>query len=464
MKKKSVSIRQNMVANKKRKLMPHQSWCLKQIAHKPGVFLPCGAGKTLVVIRYIVKHSLFPALIVCRKDDVLTWRTELENEGFLKDNVSIVKKEYPASYRKWTIVTYDKLKNIESKPIILNDFQVAVADESWMIKRWKARRTKILIRRTKRIPHRIAISATPTTQDISDVFTQSLFMDSGVTFGDSYWGFRNKYYVQLPHGGWALRKGAKETILKKFEKLSITIDDPIKIPTRRLIKSCPVSGSQRRMQERLLKDWEYQLTGGGIIELKYVISQLGKLKQVASGFIYDEGGVAHWMKSYKLDLLKKLVTNPDMLGAKPKLVIWCAFIAEIEKIHTMFNQLGVKAVTFYGKSKKNDSRKHFKTDPKTRLFIGQVDSGVGMNELGIADTAIYFSNSPRVLSRKQSEGRLKGKRSVHKHVTYYDLVTDGTADWETLRNLQNGVSLSDYVLQELRNGQQLSNILRIGAN
>lgn len=444
-----------------RKLMKHQEWAAEQLESKPGLFLPCGAGKTLVAIRYIIRHHLFPALIVCRKDDVLTWTTELKEEGHYEGSqVGVVNKECPPGYWKWTIVTYDRLKNMT-----LSSFRVAVADESWMVKRWKAKRTKVLIKRTRNIPVRIAMSATPTTQDIGDVFTQSLFMDGGKTFGASYWAFLNKYYVQLPHGGWVLKRGwAKLEILRKFEKLSITIDDPIKIPTRRLMKSAPISGKQRRLQEKLLSDWEYQLADGDVVELKYIISQLGKLKQLASGFMYDEDGVAHWMKSYKLDLLKELVTNSDLLGKKPKLVIWCAYVAEIEKIHRVFSELGIQGVTFYGKKNKEDSRKYFKTCPDIRLFIGQADSGVGINELGIADTAIYFSNSYRVLSRKQSEGRLRGKRSIHKHVTYYDLVTEGTMDLEVLHQLRQGVSLSDYVLERLRQGQKLSSILKLGAD
>lgn len=127
----------------------------------------------------------------------------------------------------------------------------------------------------------------------------------------------------------------------------------------------------------------------------------------------------------------------------------------------MFEISGVKAVTFYGSVDKDKARKDFHNKNDIRLFIGQVDSGVGMNELVVADTALYYSNSHKVLSRKQSEGRLRRKGTKHRVVTYYDLITEGTTDIQVFKKLQLGVSFADYVIDKLRNKEPLSRILGV---
>jgi SNF2 family DNA or RNA helicase len=447
-----------------RKLLPYQVWAVNQLEYKPGLFLPCGTGKTLTAIRYVVKHHLLPALVICRRDDMLTWTTELGNENF-RDGVLAIRKfrELPLEIPSWTLITYDRVKKLRG-PISNANFKVVLVDESYMIKRWKAARTKSVVGATKTIPCRIAMTATPSTNDVGDVFTQALFMDRGRTFGTSYWDFRNRYYLQLPHGGWCLKHGAKEEILNKFKHLAITIDagDVLDLPpVRRLIKSTPISGAQKRIQRSILEEWEYQLKDRPVVELNYVISQIAKLRQVASGFIYGDSGNAYWMKCHKLSLLKELVVNPDLLGNKPKLVIWCAFTAEIDRIVDMFSGLGILSVAFYGKKNKDAARLEFKKSDQVQLFVGQADSGIGMNELVVADTAIYFSNSYRVLSRKQSEGRLLRKGSErHKSITYYDLVTEDTIDVQVLKKLQEGVSLADFVLRRLREGLRPTQIFR----
>lgn len=446
-----------------RKLMPHQRWAINQLATKPGLFLPCGVGKTLTAIRYVRKHKLFPVLVICRKDDVLTWVTELEKEGYNDKYISAIRRSTgKINFSRWTIITYDLVGKLR-KELTVQQFKAALADESYMIKRWKTKRTKNVIGVTKNIPTRIPMTATPTTKrDLTGVFSQSLFMDGGKTFGTSYWSFLKKYYTKLPHGGWCLKRGAKEQIIELFEKLSLTVDadSVIKLPRiRRLTKSAPISGNQMRLQDSLIDEWEYKLHGQGPVELKYVIAQLTKLQQIASGFIYDKSGKAHWVKSYKLDLLKNIVTDNDVFGTRPKIVVWCAFTAEIERIASEFSS---QCVAFYGKKDKDRARKAFERDKSIRFFVGQVDSAVGMNELIVADTAIYFSNSQKVLSRKQSEGRIRRKGSdVHQEVTYCDLVIEGSRDFEVLTQLRDGVSMTDYVLRKLREGQSLSAVLGI---
>ena len=469
-----------MAKLKTRRFMPHQVKAYNLLkAHKGkfGLFLSPGTGKTLVAVRYIADFKLFPALIICRRDDFQTWEDELKQEGYTEDQITIIDKSrklktLDEEQNLWTMITYDLVKSIPVfKWLFQNAWQIVVTDESHMIKRWKSKRTKKVIRATRHIPKRIAMSGSPITNDPGDVFSQCLFYDDGKTFGKDYWKFRNRYYVNNEYShGWYLRSGSKNLIAKKLTTSSFYIDedDAMKLPPKRsIIKSVPMTGIQKRYHNQVLKEWEIQLKEKTVLEIDQVVVQLSKLRQIASGFLYltdDEGNrKTIWFKSSKLKLLKELLTDEDYLKHKPKIVIWCAFTAEILKIAEMAKELEIKAVTFYGsdRKKKNQARKDFKNKASVRLFIGQVDSGVGMNELVVSDTAAYFSNSHKVVSRQQSMRRVRRKGSeVHEQITYWDLITEKSTDLMTLKNVQNSMSVARNILMQLRKGVPLKEVLK----
>jgi len=463
---------------KRRVFMPHQVNAynlLKKHNGQFGLFLSPGTGKTLVAIRYITDCRLFPALLILRRDDYLTWKDELEQEGYPEDQITLIDKsrklkDLGKEQNKWTVVTYDLVKSeAVFRWIVRHSWKVVVTDESHMIKRWKSKRTKKVIKATRHIPKRIAMSGSPITNDPGDVFSQCLFYDDGKTFGNNYWKFRNRYYVNNEYShGWYLRSGSKNLIAKKLATSSFYIDEDeaMKLPPKRsIIKSVPMTGIQRRYYNQVLKEWEIQLKGATIFEIDQVVVQLSKLRQIASGFLYltDEGQKKTiWFKSSKLKLLKEMLTNEDYWKNKPKIVIWCAFTAEILKIAELAKELKIPAVTFYGsnRKKKDQARKDFKNKPEIKLFIGQVDSGVGMNELTVADTAGYFSNSHKVVSRQQSMRRIRRRGSeIHQQITYWDFVTERSTDLMTLKSVQKSMSVAHNILMQLKKGVSLRKVL-----
>lgn len=427
--------------------------------------MACGVGKTLVAIKYAQQY--LPVLVVCRRDDFFTWQQELALEDIPEDKIFFIESGNQELLPNpvWAIVTYDLVKNkriatyIKSRP-----WQTIIADESHMIKRWQAQRTKAVIRATQHIFNRIAMTGTPITNDPGDVFTQCLFIDNGNLFGPSYWAFRNTYYTQSGPG-WYMKYNSKKRIINKLQSIAFHVheDDVLQLPpVRRLIKAVPMSGQQRKYYKKILEDWEMQLPNQEVVELNYVVSQLTKLRQVSSGFLYGENHKPVWFKSPKLKLLEELLISPDYLANKTKIVIWCAHTAEIERIAQLAAELNIRAVTFTGNNrrKKNEARRKFYENKQIKLFIGQVDSGLGMNELVISDTAIYFSNSFRVVSRKQSEMRICRKGSeIHKNITYWDLISENSIDEHIFESLKSSISIADYILRKIQEGQSISRIL-----
>ena len=462
---------------KRRKLMPHQKKAQQFIHDRngcAGLFLDPGTGKTLTATRYSEDLGSPNVLRICRPDDFLTWEDELITEGWGEDDILQIRSSNDARPKNpppWTFVTYDLVKNNEIQGW-LNDltvhrrwFDLSILDESHQIKRWSADRTRAVINATAPIPRRLALTGTPITNEILDVFSQCMYIDGGRTFGRSEWGFKRKYYVHdRSGGGWYPRRGSKREVRKRLEHVAFHVDasDVLTFPDTFHHKIyCPMMGLQRRLTEQLLNDWEIGL-GDDLIEINYVISQIAKLKQVASGFFYDASGKPHFLRSGKLKRLERMLDTYSELGQFKKVVIWCSQTAEIEMISRMLQRRGENHVKFYGSNKrlKTAARRTFRDSRKCRFFVGQVESGVGMNELVVAPCAVYFSNSRKVVARQQSMRRTKRKGSErHKKLVFYDLVSEGSIDRVILRSINQSIDIASEILKGLKQGRPLKSLV-----
>lgn len=456
--------------------MPQQVEALKFVnSHggRAGVFMAPGTGKTAVAIHYLLKHS--PTLVICRCDDFLTWELELQAEGVPSTAIAYIGSsdtdlfKLTKAIRRGSIllviITYDLAKVAPMRTWIRQiPFQTVIADECHMIKRWQSHRTKAIIQTTRQIHSRIGMSGSPITNSPEDVFSQCLFIDNGKVFGSNYYEFRSQHYLQAGLG-WYIRRGAKASIREKLRHIALHIheDDVLKLPPiRHVVKSAPMMGIQRRRYEQLVDEWEIVFSGmEKSIEIDSVLVLVAKLRQVAAGFLYRDDKTILFPCG-KLRLLENLITDDSYLGKKKKIVIWASHTAEIERIGKLLTSIEENHVLFFGSNRqaKRQARLTFLNDPSIRFFVGQVDSGMGMNELVVADTAVYFSNSHKVVSRQQSMRRIRRHGSQrHKVITYWDLISEGTIDRQMLSNVQRSMSVATWILDHLKRGRSLKSIL-----
>ena len=83
-----------------------------------------------------------------------------------------------------------------------------------------------------------------------------------------------------------------------------------------------------------------------------------------------------------------------------------------------------------------------------------------MNALKCADSAIYYSNSRKVISRIQSEGRIRRDGSqIHDIITYWDIVTEGSIDSKIIIDIKGSISTANYIMSGIRSGQNLKKLI-----
>ena len=369
--------------------------------------------------------------------------------------------------KTWTIVTYDLLRNDRVFGWLQHQsWRSLIADESQQVRRIKATRTRRLINLSKSIPERMVMTGTPIGNHYEDIFSQMLIADGGASLGENYYKFLHRFFWPEPSGWkWHIFTRGKRAIIKAISNTALFIEskDAMPLPRRRwLTRSTPLYKKQRKLYQQVMMDWELTL-GEKTINLDYVITQMQKCQQLASGFAYNEKHEAVWIPSSKLDLLCKMLKDPDdLFYGRKKIVIWCAFTAEIEAIASRIryeSELG-SSVVYHGQmspKQKIAARQAFCYNPDVQFFIAQVESGVGMNELVVADTAFYISNSRKWLARQQSERRTWRRGSErHEYILYVDLISEGTLDGYIRRQLHKHRDAAASLLRDLRTGNCLS--------
>lgn len=435
-------------------LLPHQleglsmAWRHNSFA----LFMDMGTGKTLTALSWVFFRQFQRTLLIIRRDDFLTWKTQIEkfttlSAQYIKGGKAKRARLLQEPGFDLYIVSYDGFKAIK-KLIQLEDFDAVICDESTRLKRHKSARFKAIKRYTRKIVHRMIMTGTPSTNSVGDLFSQFLFLDDGQRLGDKYFWFKKRYYEQVGPFEWIMPQKSIDKIKKKIADICFvkSADECLKLPAQvDIIKEAEFTAEQSKYYNSIVKDWETQLPNNTTLLTEYIIAKVNKLLQISSGFIYDEAGTPLYFPSGKQQLLEDLLE--DDLKPFSKVVIWYSFKAELDIICQSIQRTKAGRFVRYIDDKEK-ARLDFYNDPKLRFFIAPEQSGVGMNELVVAPVALYYSNSIKLEDRLQSMKRTRRKGSeIHSQVFYYDLVTAGSKDLDILGILKQNKDVLQYILQ-----------------
>lgn len=396
------------------------------------------------------------ALIVCLKGNIKTWKEQLDKWTDAK-YTCLTKTTSSSKLKqiedcilnddKYLILNYDCIRNdkiYETLQEFADVFDVVVFDESSEIKNSyrKGKRTrhsswyKII---KGKIELRIAIDGEPITESEFDIFGQYKMIDGGVTFGRDFTSFRSKYFfcINKDWHQWILKPGGETAIRKKMRETSFRclkkncLDLP---PVTYQTIYAEMEPDQKKQYKEMKKWFELELEDGEIVETKHVITQIQKLQQITSGFIIGNDGKVTELNNGKGKVLKNILYR---FKNKKKLVIWCTFTKELDIVSKICENSNRKVVRYHGGMSQNGRTQALEafTQDRADVFIGQVRTGVGLNDLVVSDTCIYYSNSFFRRSRIQSEGRLDRGGQKSDKVTIIDIVVDRTIDSHIVRKL-----------------------------
>jgi SNF2 family DNA or RNA helicase len=464
--------------------MPHQDATLARSRDAVGYgwFLETGLGKTKVALDNALylwyERKIDGLLVVAPKGAYRTW-TDIEIPKLMPDG------NYTMAY--WTAgASGEELRRINRlftsgasfKIFVVNieafstrygwkmaekfliKFRVLwVIDESTSIKNPKALRTKRILELKDRAPYRRIMSGYPVIKLPQGLFSQFNFLQDNPLGFKSYYAFKNCFQIHreilVQNRRIQIAVGVQnEELLNhklqqhsvRYKKVDCLKDLPAKIYEQRLIELTP---EQLKLYNDLKRNAFLMLEKEPVVTAPMVITQRIKLHQIVCGFLIPDKAVDKSiieLPNNRMSALLELLEEHD-----GKVIIWAGYGYLIQKIHaTLVKEYGPSSAAMYwGQTPNNDRpaiQKNFQDEKHPlRFFVGNPASGKFALTLTAARLVIYFANREDLEARYQSEDRCHRKGQLNS-VTYIDIIVPKTVDETIHRNLIEGKTIADRIL------------------
>lgn len=466
----------------KTKPYAHQEEALQRSYDKKNFayFMEMGCGKSKVLIDNIYwlcqNRLIDTAIIVAPKGVYMNWVNneipihlpeDMDPEIYLwKANPTRNEKkrltEGVSNRNKFRIL----VMNIESfvtkkAPMFLESFThrsefLLAIDESTTIKNIKAKRTKAIVKFGETAKYKRILTGSPITQSPLDLYSQCAFLNKRLLGYDSYWSFQGRFAVvrQQRMGNHSFNQVVGYKNLDELtQKLKIfahrttkkeALDLPEKIYTTRQVE---LTSTQQEHYHSMKKTSVIFLEEGEMVTAPEVMTRLLRLQQLLCGYLVSDDGETVELANNRIKVMMEVIE--EMTG---KVIIWSRFRHDIKKIKSeLIKAYGSgSVVTYYGDTTQEDRDSaihNFQTNPETRFFVSNAQTGGRGITLTAASNVIYYSNDFNLESRKQSEDRCH-RIGQHKPVLYVDLVCPNTVDVHIVKSLVEKDKIATKTLGE----------------
>ena len=398
-----------------------------------------GLGKTIESLAWLQKHKAKrPALVVCPASVKLNWAQEVKDCMGVKATVLYGKTPSVPHRADVLIINYDILQAWE-KTLMSLHLKVIILDECHMIKNRNAKRTEVVKRMAKKIPHVIAMSGTPVINRPVEMFNAINLIEPGLF--PSFFKYAQKYCGAKHNGfGWdftgASRTEELHNILTKTIMLRRLKKDVLKELPEKIRTVIPLEIINRKEYKKLDEDFE-----------DTVQKSLDKVEGTNSA-----GAEA----LVKIEMLKQCCLRgkinscvqwiEDFIDGGEKLVVFCWHKAAVQQLAEKFKDI---CVVLDGSTKQLDRQivvDQFQNDDKIRLFIGNIKAaGIGIT-LTAASSTCFIELGWTVSEHRQAEDRVHRIGQEADSVNAYYLVAQDTIEEEIADMLDKKKCVVDNIL------------------
>lgn len=344
---------------------------------------------------------------------------------------------------------------------------VLVAGESTSIK-GKSTRTDAALALSKRAAYRRVETGLVAPHSPLDLYYQFEFLDPKIMSQRSWYNFRARYAVLQEVC--FLPKDKKEELIRRHGKLPPSVMAKIVVAYRneeelqeriephsyrKRFRDCAVAPpgvyrfrdleltpEQKRMY-REFKDYATTAIEGADAHMtaEVALTQILRLHQLICGYVVDEEGQRHPVPERRTSALVDLLNECD-----GQAVVWCSYNYNIERLTEVLQQpshFGPGSVArFYGgnASTRVDEEREFK-EGKRRIMIANPAAGGKGRDWQCANLMVYYSNSPNLEHRDQSEMRIEAVNKLDP-VTRVDLRVPDTPDDLMIKNLRAKIDMA----------------------
>lgn len=219
-------------------------------------------------------------------------------------------------------------------------FDAFVFDEIGKLKNPKSPRYKALKKHTAEAKMAIGLNATPAPEGFFDLFAQVQIIDGPRLWGKSAYQWRQKYFAPTDYLGysWRLQLGARDLLLKDLNSIAFKVDEADLSYNKSMVHTqimVDLPPKARELYTEMEKHLAVEIEGHGDIVALSAASASIKLRQLTSGFIYDEEGHSHIVHEEKQNALADLI---DAMQGEPLLIAY-EFIEDLEAIRRVFKKV-----------------------------------------------------------------------------------------------------------------------------
>jgi SNF2 family DNA or RNA helicase len=457
-----------MVTAAPSKLYPYQERAvafLQNLNGCAGLFQEMGTGKTRVALTYCNRERFNRVLIVCPISVASVWeqevrKLEMDVEVYNLTYGSIVHRRQMLDFHSsdpdmplYTVVNYEAFWRMPLRQAIQKWApEVVILDEAHRIKGRTTRQARFAHQLASVVPRRLALTGTPVTNGIQDLFSLYKFINPQV-FGTRYADFEMHYIVKGGFGGYQIigyrneaeaAQKIRETAfqISKVEALDLPERTDTLLPVRLDSKSM---AKYREFQKHAIAEMEGKDESGqpkrGIVLARIVLSTILRLQQITSGFVTTDKGETLVLSNEKVTACKDLVE--DAVDQGHQVVVFCRFLKDIERLALILPQ----SDRIHGEVTQKERARRIEDFQagKIRVLICQISvTSLGI-DLTAADIGVFFSTGFSLTDFLQSRDRIH-RHGQTKKVSYYYLVAENTVDLKVYKALQNKVQIASRVV------------------
>ncbi|HVJ71697.1 MAG TPA: DEAD/DEAH box helicase [Sphingomicrobium sp.] len=315
-----------------------------------------------------------------------------------------------------------------------------VIDESSMFKNPSTKRFKILRKHLPKFARRIILTGTPAPNSLMDLWSQIFILDMGQRLETAFYRFKHRYFYQSDYMGFkfAPHPGTMERITELISDIVLRLDAKDILPPRQVVHNqidLNLPDKAREVYDRMERDAFIRLNEEDTITAANAAAAMMKLRQVASGFVYDDAHTAVPIHDEKLKALAEIL---DETGS-PVIVVY-NFQHELEALRKKFPE---------GVTLDDWNQDEWDRGEIPLLFLHPASGGHGLNLQYGSHTMVVFSGSFSYEQMSQTKARIDRQGQVHPVVFHY-LVARDTVDQVILYVLHDKAMTQSEVLGRIK--------------
>lgn len=445
---------------------PHkyQEYATQRILDTPfiALLLEMGLGKTVSTLTAIdlLLNDYFDAgrvLVIAPlrvADD--TWAREVEKWDHLS-HLRIGKILGSASQRRKAlkadadiyVINRENVEWLVSELGTKWNFDTVVIDELSSFKNHQSKRFRALRRIRPMVKRLIGLTGTPAPNGLIDLWPQIYLLDQGERLGKTVTGYRDRYFTPGERDGhivykWHEKKEAQDRIYEAISDIAVSMksQDWLELPER-IDRVLPVKLSEksRELYKKLEKELLLPYQDADVVATT-AAALSNKLRQMASGAVYDEERGVKYIHDAKLEALEDII---EAAQGKPVMVFY-DFKHSLERIQQRFPQARILRK---GKDGNEDIRA-WNNEEIPLLLLHPKSAGHGLNlQESSCQNVVWFDAIWSLEEDEQANARVH-RQGQTRRIVVTRLVAEETMDEEAVLALERKEASQDSLMEALK--------------